>query len=256
MNNKSSRYIYKGLLAQPLKAGAAPAVKIPELISDLGAAAVRDAVVLMTIRHVSGFQRSGPKSRSYPSGPLRWHLKPNEQPEDKLPILRAYLGVSTDEETLLALASRHVPGFRFATPARTGGRARTMVKTGLNEAAADVDEAWLCEIIDMLREANPRKKLFAIAHELSIDKPPPGSENPGYGKDPQWIVQRYTNRKRYDRASVKRGKRVLAKLKARFMKDLDLGEQSFGFYVNLCIEGISRDHALTLARDLELRTKN
>src|SRR5258708_2878458 len=64
------RYTYKGALAQPLKPGQTPALKLPALLADLGAGCTRAAVLRMTSRHISGFQRSGPKSRSYPSGPL------------------------------------------------------------------------------------------------------------------------------------------------------------------------------------------
>jgi hypothetical protein len=210
------RYTYKGALAQPLKPDQTPASKISALLSDLGAPNVHEAVLLLACRHISGFQRSGPKSRSYPSGPLRSHLKPNEQSQDRLPLLYSYLGVSADEDALLALAVRHVPGFRYASPFRNGGRKRVSQNDGqLTDVEADGDEAFLIEIIDMLREANPGKKLVAIAHELSIDKPAAGCENPAFGKDPNWIVQRYTNRRRYDRASDRRFGRVVRKLRAR-----------------------------------------
>ena len=214
------RYTYKGALAQPLKPGQTPALKLPALLADLGAGA-RAAVLRVASRHISGFQRSGPKRRSYPSGPLRWHLKPNEQPEDKLPLLYAYLGVSTDEEALLALAIRHVPGFRPASPMRNGGPTRISMKCGgNNDAEADADEAFMCEIIEVMREACPGRKLADIAYELSTEKEP-GSENPAFGKDPNWIVHRYTNRRRYDRASDRRFGRVVRKLRARLRGELD-----------------------------------
>jgi hypothetical protein len=200
----NARYRYTGVLLQPLRPGESADDKISLLYKDLGAASDTEAALVLAVRHISGFQRTGPKSRVYPSGPLRWHLKPNEKPDDKLSLLYAYLGVATPKEAVLALAYRHVPGFRPLNKDRAGGRTRAMVKAGLSDADADVDEQFLCDIIDMLREENPGKKLFAIAYELSIYEPPPGSENPGYGKDPKWIYQRYTNRKRYDKASDNR----------------------------------------------------
>jgi len=208
-----ARYRYTGVLLQPLRLGESADDKISILYKDLGAPSDTEAALVLAVRHLSGFQRFGPKTRVYPSGPLRWHLKPNEKPEDKLPLLYAYFGVKTAREAVLALAYRHVPGFRPLNKNRAGGRARMMVKAGLSDADADVDEQFLCDIIDMLREENPGKKLFAIAYELSIYEPPPGSENPGYGKDPKWIVQRYTNRKRYDKAFDKRFARICREIK-------------------------------------------
>lgn len=215
------RYTYKGALAQPLQPGLTPASKLPVLLADLGAGCTRAAVLRMTSRHISGFQRSGLKSRSYPSGPLRWHLKPNEQPEDKLPLLYHYLGVSTDADALLALAIRHIPGFCPASPMRNGGPTRISMKDGRNnDAEADADEAFMCEIIDVIREACPGRKLADIAYELSTEKEA-GSDNPAFGHDPRWIVHRYTNRRRHARASDQREDRLLHKLRARLRRELD-----------------------------------
>ena len=218
MPTSLSRYVYRGLLGQPLRPGESPANKLPLLHADLGVTTDLAALLAFVIRHISGFQRAGPKSRAYPSGPLRWHLKPHERPEDKLPLLYAFLGCSTPQEALLRLVPRHVPGFRSKGPLRNGGRKRVSLPVARRQveaasAAAEVNEAWMCDIIDMYREHEPGKKLFAIAYDLAREKPPTGCENPAYELDPQWIVQRYTNRKRYAKASDRRFERTLHEMK-------------------------------------------
>jgi hypothetical protein len=161
-------------------------------------------------------------------------LKPLEQPIDKLPLLYAFLGTSNPKEALLDLASRHVPGFRPACPLRNGGRKRVKRASDIAvavkgkpttkkrqaveaaSAAAELDEAWMCDLIDMYRAHEPKRKLAAIAYELSSAKPPAGCENPAYGRETKWIVQRYTNRKRYEAASTRRfERRIFSQMRAQ-----------------------------------------
>jgi hypothetical protein len=97
--HKTPRYRYKGELARPLRDGQLPEVKLPLLHADLGVSTEGEAALALAVRHLSGFQRFGSNTRRYPSGPLHWHLKSNQEPEDKLPALYSYLGVSTDRES-------------------------------------------------------------------------------------------------------------------------------------------------------------
>ena len=217
----TTRYIYKGELARPLRDGQQPEVKLPLLYADLGVSTDDEAVLALAVRHLSGFQRTGPKTRAYPSGPLRWHLKSHEKPEDKLPALYSYLAVSTDRDAVLALAGLHVPGMRPANPVRNGGPTRLGMKHRDKKAVeADADEAFMCEIIDVIRQACPGRKLIDIAYELSTEKEA-GSDNPAFGRDPNWIVRRYTNRRRYARASDRREGRLMHKLRVRLRRELD-----------------------------------
>jgi hypothetical protein len=207
---KTTRYVYKNELALPLRDDQRPEDKLLVLHGDLGVSTDGEAALALAIRHLSGFQHTGPKTRAYPSGPLRWHLRSNEKPEGKRHALYSYLGVTTDREAVLALAERHVPGFRRANPLRSGGRRGMTAKhRGLRPDEAYGDEDWMCDIIDMMREKKPRQKLPRIAYDLSCDKPGPGCENPAYGLEPEWIVQRYTNRKSRGRSLRHRGTRIL-----------------------------------------------
>ena len=217
--HKTTRYSYKGELARSLRTGQKPEDKLPLLYTDLGVTTPAKAALALAVRHISGFQRVGRNTRRYPSGPLRWHLKSTQEPKDKLLALYSYLAVTTDKEAVLALAARHVPGFRRANSLRSGGRKGMSAKRrGLRAYEAYAEEHWMCDIIDMLRENEPDAKLFRIAYDLSRDKPPPGCENPGYGLPPEWIVQRYTNRKRYDENAVKRFEHIIRQL--RVLRDL------------------------------------
>ena len=219
LSTKKTRYIYKGELARPLRNGQLPEEKLAFLYADLGVSTDTDALLALAVQHISGFQRKGPKSRAYPSGPLRWHLKDDERPEDKLPLLYSHLGVSNQREAVLALAAHHVPGFRRAVHAKTGGRkGMSARRRSLGAYEACADGAWMCDIIDMIREDDPHAKLFKIAYDLSHTKPEPGYENPAYDLQPEWIVQRYTNRKRYDESAQKRFTRGLHQLRALLLR--------------------------------------
>ena len=85
---------------------------------------------------------------------------------------------------------------------------------GLKAYEGYAEEDWMCEIIDVKREENPHHKLSKIAYDLSCDKPAPGYENPAYGLPPEWIEQRYTNRKRYDENADKLFGRIIRHLRA------------------------------------------
>jgi hypothetical protein len=120
------RHIYRDELARPLGRHELAENKLTLLFADLGVQLGDDeaAVLALGQRHCSGLRRHGPKTRRYPSGPLRALLKAQEKPEDKLPLLMSQFGVTTHRECLLAAAKVHVPGFQRASPKRTGGRKR------------------------------------------------------------------------------------------------------------------------------------
>jgi len=220
----ATRYIYTGKLAQPLRVDQRPEEKLDLLYADLAASTDDEAIIALAVRHISGFQRKGPKTRSYPSGLLRWHLKCHEQPEDKLPLLYSYLNVSTPREAVLVLAARHVPGMRPPSARRAGGPTRLTITTlGLNSNKTGAGkpshrelaneaydaEAEMCDFIDQIRKRDPNRKLLSIAYDMSIEVPPSGYINPAYGLTPDQIVQRYTHRKRYDKNRAERHARLM-----------------------------------------------
>jgi hypothetical protein len=211
--HKTTRYIYKGELAQALRIGQNPEDKLPLLYADLGVTTDREAVLALAVRHISGFRYGGPPSRSYPSGPLRARLKSNQEPEDKLPHLYSYLAVSTDKEAVLALAAHRMPGFRCASPTRSGGRTGMSAKRrGLGAFEAYGDEEWMCDFIDDKRKAEG-VTIAEAADYLSRRRPKPGTVNPGYGLSKEYIINRYTHRKRYDESSEKRRERLFLQLR-------------------------------------------
>jgi hypothetical protein len=206
--HNTPRYIYKGELAQALRTGQNPEDKLPLLYTDLGVTNDAEAVLALAVRHISGFQRVGRKTRRYPSGPLRWHLRSNQEPEDKLPDLYSYLAVSNHREALLALAERHVPGFRRANPLRSGGRSGTSAKRrNLRTYEAHGDEDSMCERIDDLRRVEG-VTIEEAADYLSRSRPKHGQCNPGYGLSKEYIIDRYTHRERYDRNFDKKRERL------------------------------------------------
>jgi hypothetical protein len=211
--HNTPRYIYKGELAQALRTGQNPEDKLPLLYTDLRVTSDAEAVLALAVRHISGFQRVGRKTRRYPSGLLRWHLKSNQEPEDKLPALYSYLGVSTHREAVLALAERHVPGFRRASPTRSGGRKSMNAKRhGLGAFEAYGDDEWMCDFIDDKREAEG-VTIAEAADYLSRRRPKPGTINPGYGLSKEYIIQRYTHRKRYNESFEKRRRRLFVQVR-------------------------------------------
>jgi hypothetical protein len=146
-------------------------------------------------------------------GSLAKQLKEGESPASKLPALYADLGIhaastSADREALLALATRHVPGFRFSK--RTGHRGR---KKGLQpfidrvtrefgplfgSAVEDACRSDLYHLIERLKRTKKtsggrrytKKRLVQI-----ISKTPSiaGSENPYYRINPATLLSWVTH---------------------------------------------------------------
>lgn len=238
-------------LAQPLRTGERPEDKLRLLLKDLGVTLLNAdfetedecRAGLLAFR-----QRHGP-TRCFPSPP---RLRGHEPPEDMLRRLMQHYGASTYRACLLAAAIERVRGFQPPNVLRTGGPTRTLKKPNaahiadtareisaanpalsatdaktramrledkrtakINVLKAAADEAQMIELIDQMREKNPRRKrrkLERIAYDLAhSDREDPNDpsydprkHNPFYGRDEKWIVSRYTNLKRYQKLAEKR----------------------------------------------------
>jgi hypothetical protein len=70
---------------------------------------------------------------------------------------------------------------------------------GLEAFEAYGDEEWICDFIDDKR-ASEGVTIAEAADYLSRRRPKPGTHNPGYGLSKEYIIHRYTHRKRYHKS--------------------------------------------------------
>lgn len=143
-------------------------------------------------------------------GSLASPLRPNQKPDTKLDALFADLGIArsttnADREALIALASRHVPGFKKmknqpGRPSKLGEYIRDIEnKFGPTfarhaENAAKIDLAVIVErmIAEEKKAGNTIKKIDAVT-TISKLKPEPDCDNPYYGIDPGTLLSWVTH---------------------------------------------------------------
>lgn len=190
---------YTGILAKPLRPYETPESKLPALKDALRVATDRDALIVLLVRHVIG-QRA---SCGYPLT-LRGAPKRGASPSDRLPALFAYVGATTEREALIAMAERHVPGFK---PGRKGGRPPSGgIRPFDAKLQAHVAQIW--EAIDD-RLGQPGLTVQECAEQISVAPNLPDHStnvssfaNPFFNVEPKKIVEAYNHRKRGNQQSV------------------------------------------------------
>ena len=202
-----ARHRYRGELARPLRPGETADTKLPALLADLVATSDKEAVIAMLVRHVVGLSAHS----QYPLE-LRCKGKAPDTINKRLPLLYAYLGVSDYRAALLALAARHVAGFRQDQDSAPVGGRPALLKPE--------NAGWLCEIIDdMLAtgQSSAARKLTVLdcAKRISAALPGPDCVATFYGTAPKKLVEIYSDRKRADRQFIKQMNRTSAALKNR-----------------------------------------
>jgi hypothetical protein len=100
------------------------------------------------------------------TGELAQELGNSENPEGKLPALYEALGVATDREAVLALASLCVPGFKRKSPRRKPGR-KDLISQILDDTDSDMRDIMIPDIIRADYEEHLFKRMEAILDEAA-----------------------------------------------------------------------------------------
>jgi hypothetical protein len=199
---------YSGALAKPLKPHETVHTKIVALKAALKAESDRDAVVAMLLRHVIGKKASC----GYPLA-LRGAPKRGTKPVDRIPDLFAHLGVASEQEALLEMARRHVPGF---SAGRKGGRPSDRASGRYNiSTEADVAQIWEA-IEDRLGQTG--LTVQQCAERISTTERFGDVVNPFFGFSAKKIVEAFNHRKRGDRLFATEMEEVLAELGSSLSK--------------------------------------
>lgn len=185
-----TRHQYSGVLAKSLRPDERPEDKLPHLMAELRATFYLDAIVILLDRHVIGHN----VRNLYPLQ-VRSSARKYGDAVNRLPALYAFVGSTDDEEVLLFLAVKHVPGFqRRPENRRRGGRPHSMKLE---------DQAWLVEIIDQIMQDDRAKghatTVLSVAASLAQSQPEAGWSNPFHGKTPEWLEEIYHHQKRADK---------------------------------------------------------
>lgn len=202
-----ARATYTGILVSPLKAGDAPASKLPALIEALDVTTFREGIAAMLVAHVIGHN-----ARDYP---LELRGTPVRGPSAKarVPLLLKHFGASSDRDGLLAMAVRHLPGFRPAVEAAVG-RKSSIKERGFDRNAfdAELEDEYYARLKDARKQgkslSQPQWARFACAAAANDPK------DPLYGVKPKQLVQWLSERGRRDKRLEKESAERVARFRA------------------------------------------
>jgi len=198
---------YSGPLRQLLKQHEKAEDKVPLLMSHYGVSTHRTCLMAVARVHVPGLRLISPGRTG---GPTRKTRRASEQ------IIKKEEAKWIKRGPEAFARPKNIPMSELKTLARNYAAQREHSRAHeVDHFEADVREAWLCEIFDFLRSTTGASRK-AIAKELSELEPESGYDNPGYGLDPSYIIERWKKQKRYERAARERLERRLLKFNRQY----------------------------------------